>query len=246
MTSLSTTSAAEQTAVPDLRRASRVLAAVLLPIGPALIAALRFVLPYETNQSDTRIVREIAAHQGAANAIVWLGFAACLVMVPTVLWVGRIAARRSPRLTAVALCLLVPGYASLAFLVSSDAVALYAAKHGFSTATAADLYTSMHPTVLVAGVLFVVGHVLGTILLGVALLRGGELPAWAGWAIVLAQPLHAFAAVVVGSHPLDLVAWGLNAVGFAVVSSVILRTSDDEWAPRPVERAGRRSAGAKG
>lgn len=234
MTSLTTPATTAPTT--DLRHASRVLAAVLLPIGPALIAVLRFVLPYETNQSDTEIVRHIAAHQGAANAVVWLGFAASLVMVPIVLWVGRVAARRSPRLTAVALCLLVPGYASLALLVSSDAVALYAVKHGFSTARAADMYTAVHPIAGVAGVLFVVGHVFGTILLAVALLRGGELPTWAAWALVAAQPLHFVAAVVVGSHPLDLVAWGLNALGFAFVSAVILRLDDDAWAPRPVGR----------
>jgi hypothetical protein len=37
----------------------------------------------------------------------------------------------------------------------------------------------------------------------------------------------------VPSHPLDLVGWGLNAVGFAALSVAILRLRDDEWAPAP-------------
>jgi hypothetical protein len=35
---------------------------------------------------------------------------------------------------------------------------------------------------------------------------------------------------------LDLVGWGLNAIGFAAVSVVVLATADDAWAPRPAGR----------
>lgn len=53
----------------------------------------------------------------------------------------------------------------------------------------------------------------------------------------MAQPVHFVAAVVHGSHWLDLVGWGLNAVGFAALSVAVLRLPDDEWAPAP-DRAG--------
>jgi hypothetical protein len=46
---------------------------------------------------------------------------------------------------------------------------------------------------------------------------------------VISQPLHFVAAVVLASHPLDLVAWSMNGVGFAVAAVAILRTSIDEW-----------------
>jgi hypothetical protein len=217
----------------DVRRAGRVLAAVLLPLGPALVAVLRFVLPYDTADDATTIARKIDAHQGAENAVVWLGFLAMVVLVPTVLWVGRVVGRRSPRLTAAALLLLVPGYAVLGFLVAGDAATLFAVKHGVSAHTAGQLYESMHPTAAIAGGVFVAGHVLGTVLLGIAMIRGRVVPLWAAVATLVAQPLHAFSAVVITSHPLDLVAWALNAVGFAAVSAVILRTDDDAWASAP-------------
>ena len=216
----------------DLRRATRILAAIVLPIGPAAVAVLRYVLPYKTTDSGTDIVHQVAAHQDRAKLVVWLGLVATLTLVPAVVWVARVTAAKAPRLTAAALLLLVPGYLSLPLLVSSDASALFGVKHDLSTGLVSDMYTSTHPIMIVAGVVFVVGHVLGTILLGVALLRSGAIPTWAAWATILAQPLHFVAAVVVGSHPLDLFAWGLNAVGFAMVSVAILRMSDDAWSPR--------------
>ena len=222
--------------VADLRPASRTLAAVLLPIGPAAVAVLRYVLPYNTSDRGTEIVHKIATHQDRANIIVWLGLVAVLTLVPAVMWVGRVTARTAPRLTAAALILLVPAYLVLALLVCSDAIALYGVKHGIAPDTVADMYSSVHPIVLVGGVIFVLGHVFGTILLGIAMLRGGVIPTWAGIATLISQPIHFVAAVIVGSHPLDLVGWGLNAIGFAAVSAVILSTADDDWAPRPAGR----------
>ncbi len=72
-------------------------------------------------------------------------------------------------------------------------------------------------------------HVIGTILLGIAMWRSRAVPAWAALITIVSQPLHFIAAVILASHALDLVAWGLNAVGFAVAAIVIVRTSDDEW-----------------
>ena len=83
-----------------------------------------------------------------------------------------------------------------------------------------------------AGVFFVLGHVFGTILLGTALLRTRAISAPAAWLVIVSQPLHFVAAVIVASHTLDLFAWGLNAVGFAAVSVAILRMSDQAWEPR--------------
>lgn len=239
MTAVGVTTGQTATSGPDLRTASRVLAAVLIPIGPAAVAALRFVLPYQTSDSDTEVVRLIAADQSAQNAVVWLGVVAMLTLVPGVLFVGRVLGRLSPRLTAAALLLLVPGYLSLSWLVAGDAAVLFGVRHGIAADTLADMYSQMHPAAIVTGVLFVAGHVLGTVLLGVAMLRTRVVPVWAGLATVVSQPLHFVAAVIIGSHPLDLFAWGLNAAGFAAVSVLVLRMADDDWAlpPRRVEAA---------
>jgi len=72
---------------------------------------------------------------------------------------------------------------------------------------------------------------------------GAEMPAarviesgvggrWAAVAVAASQPLHLIS-VIISSHPLDLVGWGLQAVGFAAVGWAILRMPNDEWQPLP-------------
>jgi hypothetical protein len=75
--------------------------------------------------------------------------------------------------------------------------------------------------------LFVLGHIVGMVLLGSAL--WGLIPRWAAVAIMVSQPLHFVAFVILGSQPLDALAWGLTAVGFAACALVVARTPDDEW-----------------
>jgi uncharacterized membrane protein YdfJ with MMPL/SSD domain len=68
---------------------------------------------------------------------------------------------------------------------------------------------------------WVIGHILGTVLLGVALWR--TIPVWAALALIVSQPLHLVAAVIVPNHLLDGLAWLLTAVGFAVTAAVGVR-----------------------
>ena len=71
--------------------------------------------------------------------------------------------------------------------------------------------------------IFVLGHVLGLVLLGIALWRGRVVPAWAGLLLAASQLLHIVFAVIVPVHALDGLAWGLTAVGFAAAAVALLR-----------------------
>jgi hypothetical protein len=217
----------------DVRHATRVLAAVVLPVGPAAVAVLRYVLPYSTTDDDRAIVRAVSAHQGTESAVVWLGFLAVLTLVPAVMWAGRLTRPAAPRLTAVAMLLLIPAYTCMGLLVCSDAAVLFAVRRHLDPATAGGAYAGLHPAIVAAGVVFVLGHVVGTVLLGIAFWRTGAVPRWAALATSAAQPLHFLAAVVLANHTLDLVGWGLNALGFAAASLAILRLRDDRWDVAP-------------
>ncbi|HWM73324.1 MAG TPA: DUF4386 family protein [Nocardioides sp.] len=198
--------------------------AVLAPVGPAAVAVLRYVLPYETTDSASEIVRETYADPGAMSLVLWLTLVAALTIVPGAIAVGRLVQPRVPRLTAVALALTVPGYLMLPLLAGLDHPVWMAAESGASQATAVALLEAAHPSYAIATGIFVVGHVLGTVLLGVAMLRSGLVPAWAAIATIVSQPLHFFAAVIVPNHALDGFAWGLNALGFAAAAVAIIRT----------------------
>ena len=211
---------------PRPAQASRWLMAALLPVGPAAIAVLRLVMPYNTADDSATIVTKVAAHQQAQSLIVWLGFLGLLTMVPAVLWVARLTRRAAPRTTTAALVLLVPGYLSIGLLVAADAALLFGVREHVDAGVLARQFDGVHPTAIVADAMFVAGHVLGTVLLGVALWLSRAVPRWAAVAAIIAQPLHFVAAVILANHPLDFVAWGLNAVAFAVAAVALVRSPD--------------------
>ena len=217
--------------VHDTRAFSRKALALLLPVGAALIAVLRFVLPYDTTDSKRDMVDKVAAHTGTQSAVVFLGVIAVLVIIPAYLAAARLVRRHSPRLATAAVALAIPGYVGLAMLLFEDVFLLQAAKTHVDPATAATLLEKMDgsPAAAIAGFTFVVGHILGTVLLGIALYRARLIPRWAAVALAVSQPIHLIAAVVIVSHPLDLVGWGLTAVGFAAVAVRIWNLGNDEW-----------------
>ncbi|MEO7449119.1 MAG: hypothetical protein ABI336_12675 [Humibacillus sp.] len=196
---------------------------MLLPIGPFCIAALRYLLPYYTADTNIAIVQAVIDHPGRESAVLWLGLVGVLTLVP-----GLIAAAAilpPSRVKAWAMGLAVPGYLCLWVLLAQDSLLWSGTHSSVDPAQVALLLDSVHPSMTVGLGVFVVGHVLGTVLFGIALLRSGRVPAWAAWAVTVSQPLHFVATVVAGSPTLDLIGWSLTGVGLAVVARA-LRTDE--------------------
>ncbi len=197
--------------------------ALLLPVGPAAIAVLRLILPYYTAGDTADMVAAVDAHPGRQSAVLWLAYVGILTLVPGLIAAGQVSRSAAPRLTAWALGLAVPGYLSLGMMLGPDHLLWSVSDAGLSRADAIAVVDAAHPSVDVAIGVFVVGHVVGTVLLGLAMLRSGRIPVWAGWAIAVSQPLHFVALVVLGSPQVDFVAWSLTAVGMAFVAREVLR-----------------------
>jgi hypothetical protein len=201
--------------------------AILMPIGPLAIAIVRGILPYYTRDSNTALAAKVAAHQSTEMAVIWLTFVAMLTLVPGVIALGMLARRHSPRLGTTGLVLACAGFLSLFWstVAGSDNVALGAAHLGMHPATTGALLTSIGNILPIglASNIFVLGHVVGLILLGIALWRGRVVPAWAGLLIAVSQILHVVFAIIVPVHALDGLAWGLTTVGFAVAAVAFIR-----------------------
>jgi hypothetical protein len=232
--SMSRISTADLANGTDLRRVSRLLAALILPIGPLAVAGLRYVLPYFSATTPRETAEEVLAAEGQQSVVLWLGLVAAFTLLPGVLAVGRLTRRGAPKLTAAAMLLVVPGYLALTYMIGTDLVLWTGARAGLDASTLAQLAGTVHPTSNIAVAVFVLGHVIGTVLLGFALLRSRTVPAWAAIVTAVAQPLHFVALVIVGSRELDFAAWAANGVAFAVVGYAIVRTPDDEWELPPV------------
>ncbi|TFV87415.1 hypothetical protein [Blastococcus sp. CT_GayMR16] len=210
----------------DVRRFDRRVAAVLMPIGPAAVAVLRFVLPAEP-----------ATHPGAQRLVVWLGLVAVLTLLPGALAAIRLLRRYTPRLATWTAALLVPGYLGMTALIVSDAAILAAIDLGMPSRQVTELSDAIFalPTMSILVLVFVVGHILGTLLLGIAAFRARLMPRPVAVALAGSQFVH-LAAFLGGWPLLDLLAWTTTAVGMAFLARVVLRTSDDEWDLPPLPR----------
>ncbi|MGW6278730.1 hypothetical protein [Kribbella sp. NPDC055071] len=228
-----TTQTVTRTTGADVRPLSRWVAALVLPIGPLAIALLRYFLPYYTVDDVPTIVNKTVGNLDRASLVAWLGYIGILTLVPGAYAVGRLTRRRAPWVTAIALFLVVPGYLSLPWTASSDLFTWSAGTAGLDPADITKAVEATHGSMNLAGTVFVIGHVLGTILIGVAMWRSRIVARWAAVAVLVSQPIHFIAAIIIPNHTLDLIGWGLQAVGYAVVALAILRMSNDEWQPLP-------------
>ncbi|GAB2651449.1 hypothetical protein [Kribbella swartbergensis] len=205
---------------------------LVVPASSVTIARL-----FMTDDSDTRrALDQIAADPSDQRVVVWLGFLSALTVVPAFLALARLARRRRPVLTTIALGInlaaYLGGYAMFAIDGLYLAGAAVPAQQRDGAAALIDATWSSGASGL-STAMFVIGHVLGAILMGLAL--RGSIPT-VGWlAMILSQPGHVVAFVVFQNVVMDSVAWGLMALCFAIAAVTVLRTPDHEWdlPPRP-------------
>ncbi len=201
----------------------RRLSLVLLPIGPLIVAFLRLVLPYYTAPDSAATVAAVAAHPDAQSLVLWLGLAALLTMVPGIVVLLQELPRSWPKTVGATLAL--AGYLCLGTLLVSDQLVWAGVTAGVDARQVAAMLDALHPSYAVGVVIFVAGHVIGTVLLGVALLRWRTVPGWAAWAVIVSQPIHLVAYVFLGSPVLDFVGYLLMTTGLAVTSFTLLTAS---------------------
>ncbi|MHA6782892.1 hypothetical protein ACVGOW_18130 [Pseudonocardia saturnea] len=191
--------------------------------GPAAIGVLRGVLPYDTVDEPIVLVEKIMAAPGAQTLVLWLAYLALLTLPLGVAMAGWLAARSRPVLGSIAAVFAWLGFLSLFAAHGVDATALAAAGAGVPAETVVALETAAGaiPVLALPGTVFVIGHILGAVLLAVAL--RGVIPTWAAVALGVSQPLHLVFVVLLPNHVLDAVAWSLTGVGFAAAAAVLVR-----------------------
>ena len=219
----------------DLRWIRRHLAVVPLIAGPVLIAALRAIVPLGTTTEKT--LAAVRSNPEAQQAVVILGTVGGIAMILAVLSVVRLVSRRAPVLGAVGGVVALIGWAMVPMLNASDALIGEMAKQHLATDPALyDAYFNSVGINLMFSI-FITGHIVGMLILGVAMLRAGVTPVWAGLAVIAGTILHPLAFVALSNHLLDGASYVMVAVGFAAVAVAIWRSTDAEWDLSPEVRA---------
>jgi hypothetical protein len=152
------------------------------------------------------------------------GMISCLLVVPAIVGAMRLIGDRARRLAFVGgglaaagyICyfgVLISNYTILAMAERGGPVADYVAVLDASQADASSTWVFL---------LFVLGNLVGTFLLGLALLRSRTVPWWAAAAIMAWPPLHVVG-LVVGNELFEITGAILQGIGFAVVGVRLLR-----------------------
>lgn len=232
---------------PDHTRWLRATLAVVAPLGALAIGVSRLVAPYEFGASAATMLAEITAHPDAADGLAWLRLVGTLSLLPGVVVTGLVALRRSPRLANAALFIGVPAWSAALAFPDTDGVAQAIAATGTDPSDGARLldhlsnFTGGAASAAVA--LFVLGHILATVIAGIALFRARVVPRPVAVGLALSQPAHFVAFVILSNQALDAAAYGLTALGFGAAGYAFWRRRDGLAAGQPTPE---RSAGADG
>ncbi len=175
--------------------------------------------------SPAEQVAQAAAHPAAMRAASWLDLS-ILFLVPAVLYVGRVAGapRSAPAAVATGLTFLTTLFGS-AYLFAVDVLVQPPADPDAVGAYLSD------PLVSTVTLVFLAGHVIGFVLLAVALWRARAVAAWAAVALGL-SPILEIGGQAAGVGAVTVAGCALLVVAFAACAAVLLRAP--EGAPAPV------------
>jgi len=171
-----------RTSPTDLRPARRVATAFCVVAVPILVGALTALVPSVGDGNGRQVFAAFHAHLGEARAELAVSVAATLVLPFFVLGLYRLSVRGAPVLSGVGCVLALVGWEALAFVSAGDALMYELAARGGSPTIWSHFMAN--PAIVVMTLIFVVGHLAGTAMLGIALWRVLAVRLWAASAIV--------------------------------------------------------------
>ncbi|MCK2214686.1 DUF4386 family protein [Actinomadura sp. ATCC 31491] len=167
-----------------------------------------------------------AAHPGLYRLGSVAAMLGSLLMVPAALGAHRLLAGRSPRLGTTGAVLMAGGYVCYFAIAFTGVIELAMAERGGPVPDYAAVLDRGQDdlTGLWVFLLFVLGNLVGTLLLGAALLRSHRVPAWAAVAVLAWPPLHV-AGLVAGSEWFEVAGGVLQAVGLGAAGIRLLNAT---------------------
>jgi hypothetical protein len=214
----------------DTRKLSRYTGAAVLTLAPIGFVAGAWTEPFYDNDAPAAVqLAEVADQPMPASALRVLVTLLILLMPVAMIYAMRLARRGAPRLAAIG--------GAISFLAWSAGIASIGAVEGLywhgsrmadRGAVAAVIDAATGDAVfntLIA--IFVLGHLVGMLTLGIGLWRSRAVPAWVGILFALSPILHAVG-MNIGTAA-DTVAYALLGVAMIGCAVRLVRVPDDEW-----------------
>ncbi|MEU8261599.1 hypothetical protein AB0C02_13395 [Micromonospora sp. NPDC048999] len=211
----------------DIRTVSRAAAVATLAIA-GVANAIPLVVTDNDEAPAVDQFRDYAAHSGVA-ATSNLMLLALICLVPAMIYAARLARRGAPKLAFIG-----GGLSALAWLcglmsIGSLQLALYEGSKLPDQAGAAALVDAITGDPVYNALLssFVLAHIVGMIILGVALWRSGSVAWWVGALYILYVVLHTVGHAV--GPVVDMAAGVVLGLGLLAVAFQIARTPNELW-----------------
>lgn len=165
-----------------------------------------------------------AAHPALLHNVVLFGMLGALLMIPAVLGAARAAGRGAARLSFIAGTLTAAGYVCYLAVLLTDLTTLAMVRVGGPMADFAALLDARQRDAAGTWVflLFVLGNIVGTFLLGVALWRSRAVARWAAAAVMAWPPMHIIG-LAVGLESFEVAGATLQGLGLAAVGVHLVR-----------------------
>ncbi len=218
----------------DTRGFWRVLLAVLAPI-PFVAKAVYYALMPNGGDDWKDQVAWNAIHPNTYAALQWFDAIFILLIVPAAFAAAWVARRGAPRLATIGALVLITGFlAGIGLNTNGDRLAYITASHHFDVTVLSQVDDALenNPVVGLGGLLFIVGLVVGSVLLGIALWRSHAAPAWTGIALAVGGFTHP---LMPGPIP-TAIGLLIVAAGFSGASIALLRMRNDDFDLPPARR----------
>lgn len=218
---------------PGYERLQRVVLAACMFLGPLIVAIGVATAPSIGGSKGRAVIDAFAQLPDRAQLEMALAVPGIIVLPLAFLGLARLAMRGSPWLATLGGGLAIVSWATWPAFVIQDTMTNLMAQMG-DGAQFATLWERLNASPVYNGILlvYIVGHIAGTLLLGLALGRARVIPIWAAASIMLYSPLQVIA-FPLGNRLIADVAYGLLVLGCAAAAYAMVSCRIDGPKVRP-------------
>lgn len=214
----------------------RVVTAVTMPVAGIglLLSDVTYAWATRDGGDDSTGAHALAlygAHPGLVEVATAGVLVGVLALVPAALGILRLVRPAAPRTGLWGAALLVAGYVCWVWVSGSNLLVTQLGIDGVDAAASVDRAQQDYAMGPPAFILFVIGNIVGTAVLGVAVLRTRALPKAAGIGL-LAWPVSHVIGIAVGSEWFEVAGATLEVAALTMLAASTLRLPTPTWAAR--------------
>ena len=200
--------------------------AASLVASPLLIFAYWLLYPAYGELHPVAMLRDITAHAATTTAADICIFLGVFLAVPATLAQMRVLGGKAPRLTLLGGVLSMAGWIALVGVLMGDVLATQMASTGTPPPFVELFERFMGSPFMIALTVVATMHVVGGVLLGIALFRTQLIPRWAGLIVAITPVIH-LGSNIAGLFLVDEATWLALAVAYLFVARAVIQASAD-------------------